>query len=167
MITMTIEELFEVGTNFESSVGEGTKSERSRIPKNYSRINLPQDLVSSIENFDKEINFLVSGEIWCPDYQLNITVLKKFTELNPNFNISVISMSRGKKFLAPILGVSELKWPVVAVLDKDFNILGTFNERPMTVRSVENFDDIKLDYYKGKYLLDSAKEFFDIMNKAK
>ena len=50
MITMTIEELFEVGTNFESSVGEGTKSERSRIPKNYSRINLPQDLVSSIEN---------------------------------------------------------------------------------------------------------------------
>ena len=167
MITMTIEELFEVGTNFESSVGEGTKSERARIPKNYSRINLPQDLVSSIENFDKEINFLVSGEIWCPDYQLNITVLKKFTELNPNFNISVISMSRGKKFLAPILGVSELKWPVVAVLDKDFNILGTFNERPMTVRSVENFDDIKLDYYKGKYLLDSAKEFFDIMNKAK
>ena len=167
MITMTIEELFEVGTNFESSVGEGTKSERARIPKNYSRINLPQDLVSSIENFDKEINFLVSGEIWCPDYQLNITVLKKFTELNPNFNISVISMSRGKKFLAPILGVSELKWPVVAVLDKDFNILGTFNERPMTVRSVENFDDIKLDYYKGKYLLDSAKEFFDIMNKVK
>ena len=167
MITMTIEELFEVGTNFESSVGEGTKSERARIPKNYSRINLPQDLVSSIENFDKEINFLVSGEIWCPDYQLNITVLKKFTELNPNFNISVISMSRGKKFLAPILGVSELKWPVVAVLDKDFNILGTFNERPMTVRSVENFDDIKLDYYKGKYLLDSAKEFLDIMNRAK
>lgn len=167
MITMTIEELFEVGTNFESSVGEGTKSERARIPKNYSRINLPQDLVSIIENFDKEINFLVSGEIWCPDYQLNITVLKKFTELNPNFNISVISMSRGKKFLAPILGVSELKWPTVAVLDKDFNILGTFNERPMTVRSVENFDDIKLDYYKGKYLLDSAKEFLDIMNKAK
>ena len=167
MITMTIEELFEVGTNFESSVGEGTKSERARIPKNYSRINLPQDLVSSIENFDKEINFLVSGEIWCPDYQLNITVLKKFTELNPNFNISVISMSRGKKFLAPILGVSELKWPVVAVLDKDFNILGTFNERPMTVRSVENFDDIKLDYYKGKYLLDSAKEFFDIIKRAK
>ena len=81
MITMTIEELFEVGTNFEASVGEGTKSERARIPKNYSRINLPKDLVSTIEEFDKEINFLVSGEIWCPDFQLNITVLKKFTEL--------------------------------------------------------------------------------------
>ena len=167
MITMTIEELFEVGTNFEASVGEGTKSERARIPKNYSRINLPNDIVSTLEEFDKEINFLVSGEIWCPDFQLNITVLKKFTELNPNFNISVISMSRGKKFLAPILGVTELKWPTVAVLDKDFNILGTFNERPKTVRAVENFDDIKLDYYKGKYLLDSALDFLEIMNKAK
>lgn len=167
MIAMTIEELFNVGTNFEASVGDGTKSERARIPKNYFRINLPDKMISTLVEFDKEINFLVSGEIWCPDYQLNITVLKKFADLNPNFNISVISMSRGKKFLAPILGVSELKWPTVAILDKDFNILGTFDERPKSVRAVENFEDIKLDYYKGKYLLDSASDFIDIINKSK
>ena len=167
MITTTIEELFEVGTNFESSVGYGSKSERSRIPKNYSRINLTEEMIKTLTEFDKEVNFLVSGEIWCPDYQLNITVLKKFTELNPNLNISVISMSRGKKFLPPILGVSEFKWPMVIVLDKDFNILGTFEERPKSVKSIENFEDIKLDYYKGKYLLDSASEFLEIMNTAK
>lgn len=167
MVNMTIEELFEVGSSFESSVGVGTKGERARIPKNYSRINLNEEMISTLTNFDKEINFLVSGEIWCPDYQLNITVLKKFTEINPNFNISVISMARGKKFLSPLLELDELKWPIVVVLDKNFNILGTFTERPKSVRSVENFDDIKLDYYKGKYLLDTASDFLEMINKCK
>lgn len=167
MLTMSIDELFEVGVNFEASVGEGTKSERARIPKNYSRINLPDEMILEIESFDKEINFLVSGEIWCPDFQLNTTVLKKFCDLNPNFNISVITMARGKKFLAPILGVTEIKGPTIAVLDKDMNILGIFEERPKSVIAVENFDDIKLDYYKGKYLLDTASDLLEIMKKAK
>lgn len=167
MVTMSIDELFEVGVNFEASVGEGTKSERARIPKNYSRINLPDEMILEIESFDREINFLVSGEIWCPDFQLNTTVLKKFCDLNTNFNISVITMARGKKFLAPILGVTEIKGPTIAVLDKDMNILGIFEERPKSVIAVENFDDIKLDYYKGKYLLDSAYDLLEIMKKAK
>lgn len=167
MVEMSIKELFEVGTTFESAVGEGTKSERARIPKNYSRINFPEEMINELINFDKEINFLVSGEIWCPDFQLNATVLKKFAELNSNFNMSIISMGRGKKFLFPILGVENIKFPVIVVMDKDFNILGTFSERPKVVHKVSDFEEIKLDYYKGKYLLDSAYEFLEIMNSYK
>ena len=33
MNQMTLKELYEVGCSFESSVGEGTKSERARIPQ--------------------------------------------------------------------------------------------------------------------------------------
>lgn len=167
MVEMNIRELFDVGNNFESSIGQGTKSERARIPKNYSRINFPEEMVNTLANFNEEINFLVAGEIWCPDFQLNATVLKKFTELNSNFNMSVISMGRCKKFIFPILAVENMKFPVILVLDKEFNILGTFEERPKVVRNVSNFEDIKLDYYKGGYLLDSAYEFIDIVNKAK
>ena len=60
------------------------------------------------------------GEIWCPDFQLNATVLKKFTELNNNFDMSIISMGRGKKFVFPILGVENMKFPLILVLDKKF-----------------------------------------------
>ena len=52
-------------------------------------------------------------------------------------------------------------------LDKDFNIIGTFEERPNIIKAVENFDDIKLDYYKGKYLLDTASDFINIINNNK
>lgn len=169
MNEMTLQELFEVGISFESSIGEGTKSERARIPKNYSRLSLTEEMISTLVGFDKEINFLVSGEIWCPDFQLNTTVLKKFTELNSNFNISVITMGRGKKYLSTILDRDKdtLKFPLILALDKDFHIIGTFEERPNIIKAVENFDDIKLDYYKGKYLLDTASDFINIINKYK
>lgn len=165
MNTMSLSELFEVGLSFESSVGEGTKSERARIPKNYSRINLPQETTDYIASIDKEINFLVSGEIWCPDFQINITILKKFCDINHNFNISVITMARGKKYLSTILDIEKdnFKGPTICVLDKDLNFKGLFEERPQAVKAIENFDDIKLDYYKGNYILDTVNDFTKIM----
>lgn len=164
MNQMTLEELYEVGCSFETSVGQGTKSERARIPKNSSRIIFDDELTNNIINFDKEIKFLVSGEIWCPDYQLNGAVLKKFMDLNQNFDMSVITMARGKKYLESILGIKNAKYPLIAVLSKDFNVLGHFQERPEIVKSAESFDDIKLDYYKGKYLINSANDIWNIIN---
>ena len=167
MNQMTLKELYEVGCTFESSVGEGTKSERARIPKNSSRIILGDELTEKIINFEKEIKFLVAGEIWCPDYQLNGSVLKRFMDLNCNFDMSVITMARGKKYLEPILNIENAKYPLIVVLDKDFNILGNFQERPKVVKNIECFDDIKLDYYKGKYLIDSANDIWNIINNLK
>ena len=66
MVEMSLKELFEIGQSFESSVGEGTKGERARIFKNNSRLNLTDEMISFIESIDYEVNFLVSGEIWCP-----------------------------------------------------------------------------------------------------
>ncbi|MEG1310551.1 MAG: thioredoxin family protein [Romboutsia sp.] len=166
MVKLTIEELFEVGVSFESCVGNGTKGERLRIPKNLSRLNLTEEIINEIQSFEKEINFLVSGEIWCPDLQLNGAIVNKFCELNSNFNISVISTARGKKFLSPILEIEDFKGPTIVILDANFNILGLFEERPKIVKQAPNFDDIKLEYYKGKYLLDSVNDFLEIIRKA-
>ncbi len=163
MNQMTLKELYEVGCSFEASVGEGTKSERARIPKNSSRIILDDELTNNIINFDKEVKFLVAGEIWCPDYQLNGSVLKRFMDLNTNFDMSVITMARGKKYLESILNIENAKYPLIVVLDKDFNILGNFQERPEIVKNAESFNDIKLDYYKGKYLIDSANDIWNII----
>lgn len=163
MNQMTLKELYEVGCSFETSVGEGSKGERARIPKNSSRIILDDELTNNIINFDKEVKFLVAGEIWCPDYQLNGSVLKRFMDLNTNFDMSVITMARGKKYLESILNIENAKYPLIVVLDKDFNILGNFQERPEIVKNAESFDNIKLDYYKGKYLIDSANDIWNII----
>lgn len=168
MVKMTIEELFEVGVSFESCVGAGTKGERLRIPKNLSRLHLSEDIVNEIQEFEKELKFLISGEIWCPDFQLNVAIVNKFCELNTNFDISIISTARGKKFLSPILEIEKenFKGPTIVVLDNNYNVLGLFEERPKIVLNATSFDDIKLEYYKGKYLLDSVNDLLEIMRKA-
>lgn len=165
MTEMTMKELFEIGKTFESAIGEGTKSERARIPKNMSRINLSDEIISKIQGINDEINFLVSGEIWCPDFQINISILKKFCDLNSNFNISVITMGRGKKYLSQLLNIDKenFKGPTVAVLDKEFNILGVFEERPKIVLNMPSFEDIKIDYYKGKYIPNTVDDFLNIL----
>ena len=160
MVEMSLKELFEIGQSFESSVGEGTKGERARIFKNNSRLNLTDEMISFIENIDYEVNFLVSGEIWCPDFQLNATVLKRFLDLNTNFNMSVITMARGKKFMAPALGIDKESFKGPSI-----DVLGLFEERPQVVRDMPSFDDIKLEYYKGKYLLDTVNDFIKILKK--
>ena len=165
MNQMTLKELYEVGCSFETSVGEGSKSERARIPKNSSRIRFSEDFINNIVNYNNKVNFLVAGEIWCPDFQLNATVLKKIIDLNDNFDMSVITMARGKKFLQPILNIEDAKYPLIVALDKDFNILGIFQERPQIVKEASSFEDIKLDYYKGRYLSNTADYIWEIINK--
>lgn len=165
-IEMSMKELYEVGESFESCVGDGTKSERARIPKNTARINLTESMIEQITKYPNKVNCLVSGEIWCPDFQINISVLKKFMDLNDNFDISVITMGRGKKFMSENLCIEKenFKGPTIAFLDENFNVIGIFEERPNTVKSFEDFEEVKIDYYKGKYLLDTVQDYLDILN---
>ena len=88
-------------------------------------------------------------------------------DLNPNLDMSVITMARGKKYLEAILNIKDAKYPLIVVLDKDFNILGNFQERPEIVKNAASFDDIKLDYYKGKYLIDTANDIWNIVKNIK
>lgn len=167
MVNMTFEELFNVGVSFESAVGEGTKEERARIPKNNSRIIFNNEEIEKIAGIKKRYNFLVSGEIWCPDFQINALVLKRFVELNPNFDMSVITLGRGRKFISKLLKIEkeDFKAPTILFLDENFNLVGTFIERPKKVRDmgVEKFEEIKVDYYKGKYIKDTINDFLNIL----
>ncbi len=163
MRTMTFEELFLCGMNYENYVGTGTREERLRIPKNYSRINLEEEVLERIQGVDRKVNFLCVGEMWCPDCQLNLSVIKKLCEVNTNFEMSVVTMGRGQKFLSESLGIEQMKIPTVVVLDENYEKIGVFLERPEVVKGAENYEEIKMDYLKGKYLADTAEDLLRII----
>lgn len=165
MRTMTYKELFDCGMNYETYVGTGTKEERARIPKNYSRINLTENQIEEITKVEKKVKFLCVGEIWCPDCQINLTVLNKLCELNTNFEISVITRGRGQKFLSEQLGLQEVKIPTVVILDENFEKIGLFLEQPETVKNVADYEEIKLDYLKGKYISDTVEDIIKLIKK--
>ncbi|MBC2851966.1 thioredoxin family protein [Cetobacterium sp. 8H] len=161
---MDIKTLYSAGMNFEAFMGTGIKSERDRIPKNYSRIVMTQEQIDKVRNIGKKINFLVSGEPWCMDFQLNVTVLKKFCELNANFDMAIITKARGEKFLKPILGVEEFKVPFIVPLSQEFEICGeAFIERPKEVKKYI-YEDVKMDYLKGEYLKCTVEDLIEMIS---
>lgn len=163
MNTMTFEELFNCGMNYETYVGTGTREERLRIPKNYSRINLTEKQLESIRGIEKKVKFLCVGEIWCPDCQINLTVINKICELNSNLEISVITRGRGQKFLSEPLGLEAVKIPTVVILDENYEKTGLFLEQPEVVKNVKDYEAIELDYMKGKYISDTVDEFIKLV----
>ena len=134
---MTFKELFEVGQTFENYTEAATQGEKDRIPKNYSRIELPVDLIDEVKKIQDKVYILASAEMWCPDCQLNITVAKKITEINDNIKLSVISLGRGRRYLTPLLNLEEFKIPTMVILDKNFNRTGLFLEQPETIKKLE------------------------------
>lgn len=163
---MKFKEFFEVGQDFDSYIKLGSQDERDRIPKNYSRINLPIDLVEEIKEVKDRIYILASGEMWCPDCQLNITVAKKLTEINENIKLSIISLGRGQKYLASILDLEKFKIPTMVILDENFNQLGLFLERPKTMEKLEKTDENELFYLKGNFLIDTARELVQLIKES-
>jgi len=162
---MTFKELFEVGQKFENYIEVGTQGEKDRIPKNYSRIDLPMDLIDEIKKIQERVYILASGEMWCPDCQLNITVAEKLTEINDNIKLSIISMGRGRKFLTPLLNLEEFKIPTMVILDENFNQKGLFLEQPKTAKKLEDTAENKLFYLKGNFLTDTARELIQLIKK--
>ncbi|MGL5656759.1 MAG: thioredoxin family protein [Fusobacteriaceae bacterium] len=161
---MNLKELYLAGINFESFIGTGTKTERDRFPKNYSRVEITSEEIEKIKKIDKKINFLVSGEVWCTDFQLNVTALKKICELNDKLEISIITKGRGEKYLKSILGLEEFRVPVIVPLNENFEMCGkVFIERPNKIKNII-FEEIKMEYLKGKYLRNTIEELIEIIN---
>lgn len=163
---MNLLEFYDIGMNFEMFVGTGSRSERDRIPKNYGRISLTAEQIEKIKSMEP-IKFLLVGEIWCTDVQLNGSVVRKFCEINHNFDMRVITKGRGEKFLKPMLELLEMKVPLILILDSEGNLLGKFVERPEAVKAVSNFEDIKMDYLKGAYLKDTVSDLINIIENLK
>lgn len=161
---MNLKEFYDVGINFESFVGTGSRSERDRIPKNYSRIPMTPENIEKIKSFGP-VKFLLVGEMWCPDVQLNSSVVRKFCEINHNFDMRVITKGRGEKFLKPMLELEELKIPLILVLNEEGIVLGKFIERPEAVKALGDFQEIKMEYLKGTYLKDTVHELIEILGK--
>ncbi|MGL5053437.1 MAG: thioredoxin family protein [Cetobacterium sp.] len=160
---MDMKTLYSAGMNFDAFMGTGIKSERDRIPKNYARLVMTEDEINIVKNIEKKINFLVSGEPWCMDFQVNITVLKKFCEINPNFDMAVITKARGEKFLKPILEIEDFKVPFIVPLSEDFEVCGlSFVERPKAVKK-HVYEDVKMDYLKGQYLNETVLDLIEMI----
>lgn len=157
-------ELLDIGEDFESFVGRGLPAEISAIRTLQARLAEPE-VISAVSQqrlgaVGRRYHLLVAGEMWCPDCQINITVMDYLQRSQPNIDLAIITRGRAENQLKQRLTLERIPIPLVVVLDEQFQPVGRFVEQPQQVAL--GGDAVKPDYRAGKYLESTVQELLDI-----
>ncbi|QRY77394.1 thioredoxin family protein [Pseudomonas sp. PDNC002] len=162
------EELFSIGEGFDAFVAHGLPDEIAGVRKVQQMLAEP-DAVSAdthrrIQAIEGRYRLLIAGEMWCPDCQINVTVMDYLQRLQPRVELAVITKGRAEDDLRERMALDRILIPVVLVLDADFQPVGRFIERPLEV--VAGGDALKPAYRAGEYLESTLRDLLTLFEKA-
>lgn len=162
------EELFGIGERFDAFVSHGLPDEISGVRQVERLLAAPGSIGEStrqrIHAVQGRYHLLVAGEMWCPDCQINVTVLDFLQSAQPRIDLRIITKGRAEDDLRERLALERIPIPVVAVLDERFQLVGRFVERPQVV--IAGGDALKPDYRAGHYLESTLTDLLEILEAA-
>lgn len=158
------QQLFTLGEDFESFVSRGLPAERDAVRDIQQRLAdgtaISAGTRQRVQAVEGRFHLLVAAEMWCPDCQINVTVLDELQRLQPNIAVAIISKACAENELKEPLGLERIAIPLVLVLDERFNLVGRFVEQPRKV--IAGGDALKPDYRAGKFLESTLEDVLDI-----
>lgn len=162
---MTYKALFDQGIEFQTYLAQGNEEEVQAVVQAADSLvsQLTPFLAGRLASVKQETNILIAGETWCPDCQLNITAISAMAELQPKIKIAIISRDFAQENLLDKLELSEVKIPLVVVLDQYYKPKGLFVEQPELIKLTKS-DEVKTAYNKGDRLGDTIAEILDLIN---
>ncbi|TLP69691.1 thioredoxin family protein [Pseudomonas nitroreducens] len=162
------EELFSIGEGFDAFVAHGLPGEIAGVRKVQQLLAEPgtisADTLRRIQAIEGHYRLLIAGEMWCPDCQINVTVMDHLQRLHPRVELTVITKGRAEDDLRERMALDRILIPVVLVLDGDFQPVGRFIERPLEV--VAGGDALKPAYRAGEYLESTLTDLLGLFEKA-
>lgn len=162
------EELFSIGESFDAFVAHGLPDEIAGVRKVQQQLAKPGSISAEtlrrIQAIQGRYRLLIAGEMWCPDCQINVTVMDHLQRLQPRVELAVISKGRAEDDLRERMALERILIPVVLVLDSDFQPVGQFIERPQEV--VAGGDALKPAYRAGEYLESTLTDLLELFEKA-
>lgn len=162
------EELFSIGEGFDAFVAHGLPDEIAGVRKVQQLLAEPgtisADTLRRLQAVEGRYRLLIAGEMWCPDCQINVTVMDHLQRLQPRVELAVITKGRAEDDLRERMALDRILIPVVLVLDGDFQPVGRFIERPLDV--VAGGDALKPAYRAGEYLESTLTDLLELFEKA-
>ncbi|MFR0692894.1 thioredoxin family protein [Enterobacterales bacterium AE_CKDN230030158-1A_HGKHYDSX7] len=162
------EELFSIGEGFDAFVAHGLPGEIAGVRKVQQQLAEPgtisADTLRRIQAVQGRYRLLIAGEMWCPDCQINVTVMDHLQRLQPRVELAVITKGRAEDDLRERMELDRILIPVVLVLDGDFQPVGRFIERPRDV--VAGGDALKPAYRAGEYLESTLRDLLELFEQA-
>lgn len=164
---MNLKELFETGYEFEQELYQSDLAYQEKTKEYRANMEITQETIDKIKSIDKEINILGFSELWCPDCQINLTVMDYITKLNPKIKLKLQSREGHEEIIREHSDDERVKIPIFIYLDSNFEKFGSFIEFPSNVISVEVGDNqvekikTKKLYRKGNYMEQTIIDFLN------
>ncbi|MDH4654793.1 thioredoxin family protein [Pseudomonas sp. JS3066] len=162
------EELFSIGERFEAFVGHGLPAEVAAVQTVQDKLAEPDAIGVAtrqrLQAVQGRYHLLVAGEMWCPDCQINVTVMDYLQRAQSSIDLAIITKGRAEDDLLERLELDRVPIPLVAVLDADFQLVGRFVERPQEV--IAGGEAMKPDYRAGQYLESTLRDLLSIFEAA-
>ncbi|MCB2172901.1 thioredoxin family protein, partial [archaeon] len=112
----------------DQSHAEKWRNIEQRIP------DLTPEQAERLQGYDRELNILVYGGIWCPDCQRQAPMLKKITEtIGPKAHIRIIDRDASKKLKDELRILGATRVPMIVILSEDFWEIGRYGDRLLSV----------------------------------
>jgi hypothetical protein len=166
-------EVFKKGKPFKDFI-EGADSENiDEAIEILEKLIFQEETIDRIKDTKEEIFIIVCAEMWCSDCRANLPVLEKIKEYNSLIRHSIVKKDGYETFFKKYIS-DELKIPTFIMCDSNFNVLGTFVERPEKVKEIIS-NKANMEYelykkeiikYKNGYFGDNVvKELLDIIER--
>lgn len=167
---MILKELFESGYGFDQEFNQSDLAHQEKSQEYRSNMDITQETIDKVKAIEKEINILGFSELWCPDCQINLTVIDYLTKLNPNIKLRLQTREGNEEVIKAHSDDGKIKIPIFIYLDSNFEKIGSFIELPSNVRAVDIGDNqvekikTKKLYRKGSYMEQTILDFLEIIN---
>ena len=164
-----LKKLFESGYEFEQEFYQSDLKDQEKANDYEKNMEISKEIIDKVKSIDKEINILGFSELWCPDCQINLVVMKYLTTLNPNIKLRLQPREGNEEFMKKHSDDGRIKIPMFIYLNSDFEKIGSFIEFPSIVKIVENGDNqvekikVKKLYRKGSYMEQTIIDFLNIL----
>jgi Thioredoxin len=132
-------EQFESGMTYEAYKAQMTRN-REQLEQNEKDVQLNPDDVKFFRDLPQPVNVMTLAEDWCGDVIANVPVLGRLAqESNGKLNVRIHLRDQepGAQIMDQYLNQGQFKSiPTLIFLDRDFNELGVWIERPSSVTKV-------------------------------
>ena len=166
---ISYQQLFEFGEDFESFVSRGMSTETAAVRHIQEKLREPDTIspqsLQRLADIHGHFHLLIAAEMWCPDCQINVSVMDYLHQLQPAVDLAIITKGRAENELKQRLELDRISIPFALVLDDRFQPVGRFIERPLKV--IGGGDALKPEYRAGKYLENTVQDFLDIFEAVK
>lgn len=167
------------GNNHSDAMLSYTKLNIQRMKRLDKKVILTYNLANAIQNYKKQVNWVVFTEAWCGDAAQNLPVINKMASLSEYIDLKIVLRDENLSIMEHYKTDGGIGIPKLVVFDKNtLKELTTWGPRPAPLQQmvIENknsthpipyqeFSVTVQKWYNEDENITIQKEFLDVLNK--